>query len=286
MTEPSLPGAAHAPEVPAPEAVSPAEGANSTDASALAPPPAETVIANGAEAAPPAAVVPAQRNRAEERIAELVAERNLYRDKLLAAVPTAAPKPQAEPEQPKVPPTLADCEYDTDRWASEYHKWNEAELDRRAAAIVERKLGETQQRTEAEQLRDRWTNSVNDFKKNTPDFEDVVFRPGNILPITETMTQVIANSENPAALAYALCRNEAEVQRISRLPQTLQAAALGRIEATLWQAPKPAAKPATVVTRAPAPMTPITAASPASKKLEDMSIDEYKANRPWAYSNR
>lgn len=280
MTDTTLPGAADAPEVTAPEAASPAEGANSTDATALATPPAETPPATGEPSAPPAESEPEHRKRASERIAELVSDRNHWRDVALKAARPAEAKAPAEPAAPKGPPRLEDFEYDTAAWAQAHNEWSESEIDRRAAAAVERKLGEKQRISEAETLKQNWFSSVAEFEKTHPDFRAVVFT--DEYPVTETMTEVIARSEAPAALAYHLGQNRQEAVRISRLSPPLQAAALGRIEATLTQAPKPAAPAAKVIPRAPAPMSPIAAASPSSKKLEDMPIDEYMANRPWA----
>jgi len=281
MSENSLADAADASGTPAPDAVPPVDGANSTDTAALATPAVETPAATGDSAVPPTANVPAPRNRAEERIAELVAERNFYREKALAGLTPAAPKP-AEPAPPKGPPTLAEYEYDTDQWAQAHAKWTSEEIARGVSAGVQRELGATRQATEAETLKANWETGCATFEKAHPDFRDVVFAQD--LPITPVMVEVLSRSEIGPALAYKLGQNKAEATRISRLPQTLQAVALGRLEASLLQAPTPAAQAAKTVTRAPAPLTPIGAATPASKKLDDMPIDEYLANRPWAHN--
>lgn len=101
---------------------------------------------------------------------------------------------------------------------------------------------------------------------------DAVTRNPNV-PITESMAQVIRDSELGPDVAYHLGKNPAEAARIAGLSPIAQAKELGKLEVAL-SAPKPARKvPA-------APVQPVSAiAAGGSKDPAQMSIAEYAAWR-------
>ena len=286
MTDTTLPADANSAEALAvAQTVPPVEGENSTEATPPAPAAAETPPANGETTAPPQSSEPPL-SRAEARIKELVEERNFYRQKFVDA---ATPKPADQVETPQLataPPKLEDYDFDTTAWAQAHADWSEKRIEQRATEIVDKRLGDTQAKGEESRLQEVWAAKVSDFKKVKPDFDVVVqSMVDDQVPITATMLEVLKHSPEGPAITHHLGTNRAELTRISKLPPTLQAAALGRLEATFASAPKtPAAPAAKPLTRAPAPPSPVGGNAPASKRLEDMPIDEYIANRPWAHS--
>jgi len=86
------------------------------------------------------------------------------------------------------------------------------------------------------------------------DFEQVAYN--NRVPITPVMAEVIRASDVGPDIAYHLGVNVKEADRISRLPDFLQAKEIGRIEAKLAATP-----PVKKSTSAPAPVNPVTARS-------------------------
>ncbi len=103
------------------------------------------------------------------------------------------------------------------------------------------------------------------------DYDAVTRNPG--VPITDSMLEVIRDSEAGPDLVYHLGKNIPEAARIAALPAIRQAAELGKLEARLT-APKPLPK------QPPAPVDPVNGiASGGQKDPGKMSFAEYKAWR-------
>jgi hypothetical protein len=104
----------------------------------------ETVLSFGDEEAP-AATEPADGSGLVKHLREEVRKR----DKLLAEARRSAPQPQAIEVGEK--PTLADCEYDEEKFESELDAWKQrkdaAERSQNEAAEARRKLAEREQET-------------------------------------------------------------------------------------------------------------------------------------------
>jgi hypothetical protein len=122
-----------------------------------------------------------------------------------------------------------------------------------------------------------------------PDYAEAVADPSLQQYVTPTISEVVVTSEVGPQLSYYLAQNRGELATIAKMRPTQQAMALARIEAKLSAAspatPAPAPKPKPVQqTRAPAPPTPVGNGSAPSKRIEDMSPEEYRAHRQrWAY---
>ena len=284
MPDTLAPDSAHE-SAPTVDTVPPVDGENSTEATPPAPADADTPPANGEKTASPQSSEPPL-SRAEARIKELVEERNFYRQKFVDAATPPKADPVVTPPIATAPPKLEDYDFDTTAWAQAHADWSEKRIEQRATEIVDKRLGDTQAKGEESRLQEVWATKVADFKKTKPDFDVVVqSMVDDQVPITPTMLEVLKHSPEGPAITHHLGTNRAELTRISKLPPTLQAAALGRLEATFASAPKTAAPPAAkTLTRAPAPPSPVGGNSPAGKSLADMPIDEYIANRPWAHS--
>jgi hypothetical protein len=166
--------------------------------------------------------------------------------------------PQAEPhaQEQQVP----------DRWEDPegYDRW----LIREAATAAREEI-KTEQRFRS------YSEREEAFRATKPDYDTIVRDPS--LPITPLMAEVIRESEKGPELAYYLASNRSELAQIASRPPHLQAAALGRIEASLTTpAPAPAAiKP---IPHAP-PQTVSGLSAGLTKPLDEMSMSEYVAAR-------
>jgi len=119
------------------------------------------------------------------------------------------------------------------------------------------------------------------------DFDEVVHDP--IVPITEAMVDILAETEYPAEIAYYLGKNLSQATQISRMPPIQAAKQIGIIEAKIAADEK--AKPSgsalpkpTVVkktTSAPAPIKPVKpgGAEVVTKDPSKMTNEEYRAWR-------
>ncbi len=255
--------------------------------------------ANGETAAPPAAddapesTEPAAKPRksAEERIREAIAEREFWKRQALSGQQPPAPKqePPAAPALPEKPPAIEDFE-DVNAWGAalaQYHR-QQAEL------VVEQKLGKVREQQQVSDARQAFDARQQAFQSTVPDYVQVVSDPDIAPYVTPEISGVIVRSELGPQMSYHLGRpeNRNELVRISQLPSAYQLYELGKLEARLAAAPKAStsapAKPKPVQqTRAPAPPSPVGGANAPSKRVEDMSPDEYMAHRAsWANYGR
>lgn len=112
---------------------------------------------------------------------------------------------------------------------------------------------------------------VDAVRDRMPDFDEVFT---DDLPIGPVMSELIADSEKGAEIAYYLGKNRNEAAAINRLPPHLQGAAIARIEAKVSMA-----KPR-IVSNAPAPVPTIGGgSSPSGKDPAHMTMSEYAAWR-------
>jgi hypothetical protein len=109
------------------------------------------------------------------------------------------------------------------------------------------------------------------IRQSKPDYDSVVRDP--TLPITPLMAEVIRETERGPEIAYYLGTNREEAQRIAGLPPHLQAASLGRIEASFVAPPR--AQPRNVPP--PPPQTVAGISAGIGKSPDDMSMAEYVA---------
>lgn len=160
----------------------------------------------------------------------------------------------------------------------DYETYLEARADYKAELKVKAVLAEQQSRTqyatqqnrEAQRLT-RYQQDLDKARSSIPDFDEVIESAD--VPITQTMRDAILESEVGALLTLHLAKNPAEAERIARLSPVAQAKALGAIEASL------ATKPVPRVSKAPAPIKPISGASGGHADPSKMSMDEYAAFR-------
>jgi hypothetical protein len=216
---------------------------------------------------------------AQER--EEAAQRRL--DLALAALERTSPKPDAvvktvvvEDPAPVAPEFETPEQYQKDmaiyaqklaeRSARLAVKANEAEQ-----AILR---AESESRLQAQARFKAYQVRTEAFKKETPDYDDVI---GNNDKVTITIAMATAIGDlgdTGPKVAYYLGKNPQEAERIAKLPLNQQALEIGRLEYKATAAPK------IQKTNAPAPIRPIVGgATPATKDLSEMSMEEYAASR-------
>jgi hypothetical protein len=186
----------------------------------------------------------------------------------------AAPKPDAKTEG-KPRPKPGDFET-----YAEFQKAEEAWLDER----VESKFAERERKQKDSEAKNAKVSSerafaerVKAFAEKNQDYHDVITeaREQNLF-VSETMGQVILDSENGPAIFYALAKNPSEGARIGSLPPHRQMMEMGKIEARITQAQSvPEKKPETKqTTQAPKPVDPVGTGkgTSAGKSITDPDI--------------
>jgi hypothetical protein len=249
----------------------------------------EVQPANGDDAATPAASDPPPaaappRKSADQRIRELVAENKALRQ-LAAQNPPAKPAAaEPKPAEPETAPAIEDFE-DVSQWAKAFEAHTRKVAAQLIDAGVSKALGKQRESERAQVTQAQFAEREAAYAKENPGYAEAVADPELREYVTQTISQVIVESDVGPALSHYLATNVADLQRISALPPHHQARELGKLEVKIAGAPKrQAGPPAKVVqqTKAPAPPTPVGGTSP-SRSREDMPLNEYLANRPWAH---
>lgn len=208
----------------------------------------------------------------QRRIQELVQERNEYRrsleterrriDELVALVSqrNEAPKPQ----EPQAPPTLEAHGYDEQKYQTALVEYAKAEAKREVQEV----LRTERETVKAEARQQSFKSREAEFAKQTEDYADVVYDPA--VPISQTMAEVIAESDVGPQLAYHLAKNREVASAIYGLPPVAAARELGRLEAKLVT-PKPPP-----VSKAPPPTPTVAAVEPEIDRDPDsMPINDW-----------
>ncbi len=198
-------------------------------------------------------------DKAYRQRAEAQARADLL-EKQLVEARTASP--QAKPAEGE--PKLADFDYDPEKYAA-------AKAD--FATKQKEKEFTEKQRTEAQKadrqrLVSAWEERVDQAQDKYEDWSEVV---GEIQP-DSAFTAAIMEAENGPDIAHYLGKHPKEAERIAKLKPLAQVREIGKLEATL------AAKPETPKTpsKAPAPITPLTGATPVASQ-EPSEQDDMKA---------
>jgi hypothetical protein len=162
----------------------------------------------------------------------------------------------------------------------------EAAAQFKAEQIVAEKEAKQQQAA----VRDSYDDREEAIRAKYSDYEEVALLDTDKggPAISNTMAEVIMESEIGPEIAYYLGKNVEESKQIWAMKPALQAAALGKIEAKLTA--KPPAKPAS---NAPEPITPVhkrattPAINPADpRSIEKTSVSEWIAARNKQVQNR
>lgn len=193
-------------------------------------------------------------------------ERDYWREHAQRAQ-ESKPEPAAPIEPAVVGKTLADFAYDESKYQSYLFEQAESRAVKAAEAVLSKKQTETARFQTVTAHKEREA----EFAKKVPDY----FEIAHYAPITDSMAEIIMDSENSAELAYHLGKNRQVALNLSRLSPLQQARELGRLEAKLAAKPTPAA-----ISGAPPPAPRLEGASshgglpkadaPESDKLSDV----------------
>lgn len=120
---------------------------------------------------------------------------------------------------------------------------------------------------------------VKEFAETHDDFEEVMQAAGSIT-IPDAVVSLLVDAENGAEILYELAKQPKEFKRICALGDIAAARELGRFESKLKSSSDSKETPEPKTTKAPKPITPLSAKGGAiSKSPDDMDFDEYKAWR-------
>lgn len=201
-----------------------------------------------------------RRYDAERRADQIAADRDEWRDRAMRVERPAAPAEEPATAGKK---KLADFGYDEDKYDEYLRERAEALAVKAAEGVLTKK--QTQEARAQTVVAHRAREAT--FAKNVADY----FEVAHYAPITESMAEIVMESDHSAALAYHLGKNPEVAAKIAQLPPLQQARELGRIEAKLSDVPKPPQ-----VSGAPPP-APKIAASDArvEKDPKDMTDAEF-----------
>ena len=108
------------------------------------------------------------------------------------------------------------------------------------------------------------------------DFEDVAL--AQTVPITPMITEILAETEEPADIAYYLGKNHTKAIAIGRMTPIAATRAIAQIEAEL-SGQQPVTKQTNKITNAPPPIKPVGSSNTVTKDPEKMTQAEYEAYR-------
>lgn len=207
----------------------------------------------------------AKRNAAY--LARKEAESELYQQQL-----ERRERPQEAPQaQQDAPPKREDYDDYEAFLKAEARFEARQEMQQFTRAQQERAQNERRVQSESQQVA-RYQSDLNKARETIADFDDVLDAAGDV-PVTQTMRAAILESDVGALLTYHLAKTPAEAERISKLSPARQAMAIGAIEAEITR------KAAPQVSKAPAPIKPISGSSGGHADPSKMSMDEYSAWR-------
>ncbi len=291
MADPTLTDPAQAIEAPSAAQADPPAASVPADA---APEPAagsEDQPATGDTAASPAASDPEPaaaappRKSAEHRIKELIAENKALRSLAAQGQPAKPAAPEPKPAEPEKPPAIEDFD-DVNKWAAAFSAYTKRESAAHAETTVRAALGKVESERAAQTTQQAFADREAAYARENPDYAEAVADPDLGEFVTQTISQVIVESELGPALSHYLADHRDELQRIAKLQPHQQAKELGKLEIKIASAParRQTVPPAKVVqqTKAPAPPTPVGSTTP-TRSLAEMPLEEYLANRPWAH---
>ena len=216
-----------------------------------------------------------RRSRTSERIRELNERAKAAEAReagLIEALRDARRSENRVPEARDDPKPARSTFDDPEAYDTALTAWAARDGARTALAEIRQQQAQAEaQRTQAT-VQAKWAEAVEKSADKYPDFEEVVYRDD--ITITIPMFNAIVNAENGPDVAYYLGQNAKEAKRIASLPTPAQQAMeIGRLTVKL-------AEPAPRASRAPAPIRPVGARSPAAERSpNEMSMEEYAAKR-------
>ncbi len=184
-------------------------------------------------------------DKAYRQRAEAVARAELLQ-KQLEEVRQQTPNPaKAEGE-----PRLEQFDYDPEKYATAKAEYAKTQAGKELVAKQRTEAG----KAEHQRLMTAWEEKVERAEDKYEDFSTVV---GDLQP-NSPFVAAIMEAENGEDIAYHLGKNPKEIHRIAKLGPLAQAREIGRLQEKLLAKPVEPKAPS----KAPAPITPLTGASP------------------------
>lgn len=152
------------------------------------------------------------------------------------------------------------------RYSQETHS-REAEAVGSEVEEAQRKLQQIDE-TEKRLVQENFAAQVADARSRYADYDAIV--TARDVPISQTVVDIVTQSDVGADVAYYLASNKALAAEVSAMSPIEAARAIGRIEARI-SAPKPRA-----TSTAPEPISPVRGKAAATKDPSKMSMAEYK----------
>lgn len=183
------------------------------------------------------------------------------------------PQGQAQGQAPEPPAKPAPDNYsDYDSYLEALAEWKaDQRLQSHLSEQQQRQQQEAQQQTQRERVQ-AFQQKAQEFAQQHPDFESVAMSPS--VPITQSMFEVIIDSEQGPEIAYHLGQHPDTAQKIARMNATAAAREIGKLEAQLSIPAKPRAS------QAPDPVEPVGGGSERNAKdPEKMTTEEWMAWR-------
>ena len=183
-----------------------------------------------------------------QRLQQKEAELNYWREQALRGTQTQQPQQQpASNDKPK----FSDYN-DIEAYTEAVTEWK-----------LNRALSEYQAQTQVQSVAKTYEQRLSEFKKETPDFDDVMaefVEDYGDVQVPE-IVQVAMESDVGPKIAYYLAQNTDEVERIAKLPPHRRLIELGKLEDRLAKPVAtetvPEVKPVKKVTSAAAPVKPV-----------------------------
>jgi len=207
---------------------------------------------------------------ANRRAAEAAAEAKLLRERVAALEAERAPKPAEAPRREDFADDVAYLEARADH-AARRAAAESREADRKESEGQQR---QTKQQEEDAKVAESWTKREAVFQAHAKDYIDVVepFVQEDLGHFSDGTKRLIVESEVGPQLLYHLATHPEDAERIADLSPVRQIAELGKLEDRMQ-------RPAKAVSKAPAPINPVSAGRSGGKDVSKMSVAEYKAYR-------
>jgi hypothetical protein len=253
----------------------------------------ETKDEKPTEEAPPAAPAadPALSEGAEKRIRELVAkqraserEAEYYRglaEGRVSKPPDAAPAPLKIEDYLPTEQEFTTVGLTAENFEKMGRSYDDLLMAKSAFAIekrnavLTRRADEDRVRESVARTQQTFMERINKAAETDPGILEIM--EDRTLPVSQTMAEIIRESEVAPKILRHLSVNRAEGLRIAQLSPLAAARELGRIEAKIMAAPAPA--PPNRVSQAPEPIRPLTPSGVTEIDLDKVPIDDFMKKR-------
>lgn len=214
-----------------------------------------------------------QRRLERQKTARVAAETEARMLRERVAALEAAQAPKQRDEAPKREDFADDVAYLEAR-AEHAAKKATAEAREADRTANEGREKQTKQQAVETRIAEDWTKRETTFQATAKDYTDVVepFVEDDLKHFSDGTKRLIVESEVGPQLLYHLATHPDDAERIADLSPLRQIAELGKLEDRMT-------KPVKQVSKAPAPINPVSAGRSGGKDISKMSVAEYRDHR-------